>query len=115
MAKSPYIRDVLSEQQLIEDLYVESVNHMGRDVYYLPRNLVDENKYLTGIITKLYTADNAIARTTIFNEYSNGKILLYIYIDPKNARNHHYEIHKTHLNYNDLCIFWNQSRHIIVQ
>jgi len=44
MAKSPYIRDVLREQNLIEDLYAETINHMGRDVYYIPRTLRSQDK-----------------------------------------------------------------------
>jgi hypothetical protein len=44
MAKSPYIRDVLSEQNLVEDLYAETINHMGRDVYYIPRTLRSQDK-----------------------------------------------------------------------
>ena len=39
MPRNPYIRDNANEQNLIEDLTVEVIRAMGRDVYYLPRKL----------------------------------------------------------------------------
>lgn len=45
MAKSIYFSDkVKSEQNLYEDLVIESLKIYGQDVYYLPRDLVDEDK-----------------------------------------------------------------------
>jgi hypothetical protein len=61
MAKSPYIRDVLSEQNLVEDLYAETINHMGRDVYYIPRTLRSQDKIFgedsRSIFSKAYLID----------------------------------------------------------
>ena len=39
MPRNPYIRDNANEQNLIEDLTVEVIRAMGRDVYYIPRTL----------------------------------------------------------------------------
>jgi hypothetical protein len=45
MAKNPYFSDkVRSEQNLYEDLVIESLKVYGQDVYYLPRDLVREDK-----------------------------------------------------------------------
>ena len=44
MPRNPYIRDVRSEQELLEDLNVETIRAMGRDVYYLPRTLNNQDK-----------------------------------------------------------------------
>ena len=39
MPRNPYIRDNQREQNLLEDLNVEMMRAMGRDVYYIPRTL----------------------------------------------------------------------------
>tara|TARA_R110002153_G_scaffold232685_1_gene385983 strand:+ start:663 stop:1604 length:942 start_codon:yes stop_codon:yes gene_type:complete len=39
MAQNPYIRDVNSEQNLLEDLNAEFIRALGRNCYYIPRNL----------------------------------------------------------------------------
>ena len=39
MPRNPYIRDNANEQNLIEELTVEVIRAMGRDVYYIPRTL----------------------------------------------------------------------------
>jgi hypothetical protein len=45
MARNIYIRqDVKSEQNLYEDIVIESLKIYGQDVYYLPREIVNENK-----------------------------------------------------------------------
>ena len=45
MPKSPYFKDVPNEQNLLENLTVETIRAMGRDVYYIPRTLSgDEDK-----------------------------------------------------------------------
>lgn len=45
MARNVYIRDnVRSEQKLYEDLVIESLKIYGQDVYYIPRQLVAEDK-----------------------------------------------------------------------
>ena len=39
MAQNPYIRDVNSEQNLLEDLNAEFIRALGRNCYYIPRTL----------------------------------------------------------------------------
>jgi len=47
MATNPYIRyNVKSEQDLFEDLVIESISVYGQDVYYLPRTIVEEDRIL---------------------------------------------------------------------
>ena len=46
MPRNPYIRDAQREQKLLEDLNVESIRAMGRDVYYIPRTLNNQDKIL---------------------------------------------------------------------
>lgn len=44
MATNPYFKhDVKSEQDLYEDLVIESLKMYGQDVYYLPRDTIDRN------------------------------------------------------------------------
>ena len=48
MARNVYFNDkVRSEQNLFEDIVIESLKIYGQDVYYLPRDLVAEDKILT--------------------------------------------------------------------
>jgi len=47
MAKNPYFLDNSSEQRLLEDLTRETINAMGREVYYIPRKLFNKD-YLFG-------------------------------------------------------------------
>ena len=45
MATNQYFKyDVRSEQQLFEDLVIESLQMFGQDVYYLPREIVNKDK-----------------------------------------------------------------------
>ena len=45
MAINQYFsQKVRSEQQLYEDIVIESLKIYGQDVYYLPRTIVNENK-----------------------------------------------------------------------
>ena len=47
MARNYYIRDnVKAEQNLYEDLVIESLKIYGQDVYYLPRETVFEDRVL---------------------------------------------------------------------
>ena len=47
MATNLYFsQKVKSEQNLYEDIVIESLNMYGQDVYYLPRDLVNEDKIL---------------------------------------------------------------------
>ena len=42
MATNPYInQSVFTEQNLVEDLTIEIIKSMGRDMLYIPRTLVD--------------------------------------------------------------------------
>tara|TARA_R100001509_G_scaffold148320_1_gene106077 strand:- start:41533 stop:42477 length:945 start_codon:yes stop_codon:yes gene_type:complete len=43
MARNPYIRDVNSEQKLVEDLTIETIKSMGRNMVYIPRKLQSED------------------------------------------------------------------------
>src|SRR6056300_1281018 len=45
MATNFYVNQaVRSEQNLYEDIVLESIKMYGQDVYYLPRDIVNENK-----------------------------------------------------------------------
>ena len=47
MAKNLYISDkVKSEQELYENIVIESLKIYGQDVYYIPRDLVNEDTIL---------------------------------------------------------------------
>tara|TARA_Y100001938_G_C8087374_1_gene432872 strand:- start:2069 stop:2998 length:930 start_codon:yes stop_codon:yes gene_type:complete len=41
MARNPYFKDHSGEQNIVEDLTVEMIKTMGRDMIYIPRTLVD--------------------------------------------------------------------------
>jgi hypothetical protein len=42
--KSSYFKDNSGEQNLVEDLSIESIKINGRDMIYIPRQLLDEDK-----------------------------------------------------------------------
>ena len=45
MATNPYIsQTVRSEQNLYEDIVIESLKFYGQDVYYIPREIVNKDK-----------------------------------------------------------------------
>jgi|LauGreDrversion4_2_1035121.scaffolds.fasta_scaffold00605_15 hypothetical protein len=44
MAINPYFKDYSGEQDLAEDLTIEIIKAMGRDAYYIPRNIVKLDK-----------------------------------------------------------------------
>lgn len=44
MAKNSYFRDVNSENDLLHDLTIETIKIHGRDMVYIPRTLVNEDK-----------------------------------------------------------------------
>jgi len=47
MATNPYFsQSVRSEQSLYEDIVIESLKIYGQDIYYLPRDLVNEDRVL---------------------------------------------------------------------
>ena len=64
MAVNPYFKkDYSGEQDVLEDLTIELIKTMGRDMYYIPRNILEENKlfgegtrvnYTTGIPLEMY-------------------------------------------------------------
>ena len=44
MARNPYFKDYSGEQNIVEDLTIETIQTMGRDMVYIPRTLVNEDK-----------------------------------------------------------------------
>jgi hypothetical protein len=44
MARNPYFKDYTGEQNIVEDLTIEMIQTMGRDMVYIPRTLVNEDK-----------------------------------------------------------------------
>ena len=64
MAVNPYFKkDYSAEQDILEDLTIEIIKTMGRDMYYIPRNILTEDKlfgegskvnYTTGIPIEMY-------------------------------------------------------------
>lgn len=61
MARNYYIRDnVRSEQNLFEDIVIESLKIYGQDVYYLPRDTVFEDKIFGDEIPAKYNSSYKI-------------------------------------------------------
>jgi hypothetical protein len=61
MARNYYIRDnVRSEQNLYEDIVIESLKIYGQDVYYLPRDTVYEDKIFGDEIPARYNSSYKI-------------------------------------------------------
>ena len=57
MARSPHFsQKVKSEQNLYEDIIIESMKIYGQDVYYLPRTIVNENTILGEDVAKAAAA-----------------------------------------------------------
>tara|TARA_R100000315_G_C5229660_1_gene140609 strand:+ start:553 stop:1461 length:909 start_codon:yes stop_codon:yes gene_type:complete len=44
MARNPYFRDHSGQQDVIEDLTIETIKSMGRDMVYIPRTLVNKDE-----------------------------------------------------------------------
>jgi len=44
MARNPYFRDDSAQQDVIEDLTIETIKAMGRDMVYIPRTLVNKDE-----------------------------------------------------------------------
>jgi len=44
MARNPYFREYTGEQDLAEDLTIEIIKTMGKDMVYIPRKLMNEDK-----------------------------------------------------------------------
>ena len=57
MATNQYFKTkVRSEQQLFEDLVIESLQMFGQDVYYLPREIVNKDKLFLDEDAIVYTS-----------------------------------------------------------
>jgi hypothetical protein len=44
MATNPYFKDYSGEQDITEDLTIEIIKTMGREMYYIPRNIIELDK-----------------------------------------------------------------------
>ena len=44
MARNPYFKDYSGEQDIVEDLTIETIKTMGRDMVYIPRTLIDKDE-----------------------------------------------------------------------
>lgn len=44
MATNPFFKDYSGEQNLTEDLTIEIIKAMGREMYYIPRNIIELDK-----------------------------------------------------------------------
>ena len=44
MARNPFFREYSGEQNVVEDLTIETIQAMGKDMVYIPRTLVNEDK-----------------------------------------------------------------------
>ena len=61
MARNPNFRQkVRSEQNLYEDIIIESMKIYGQDVYYLPRTIVNENTILGEDVASSFTSSYKI-------------------------------------------------------
>jgi len=61
MARNMYFTDaVRSEQNLYEDIVIESLKIYGQDVYYLPRDLVNEDKILGDDVPSRFNSAHVI-------------------------------------------------------
>ena len=53
MATNPYFsQSVKSEQNVYEDIIIESLNMYGQDVYYLPRDIINEDQVLNEVTSR---------------------------------------------------------------
>ena len=65
MATNQYFKTkVRSEQQLFEDLVIESLQMFGQDVYYLPREIVNKDKLFLDDVPSRFS-DKIEARTPV--------------------------------------------------
>ena len=61
MARNPnFSQKVKSEQNLYEDIIIESMKIYGQDVYYLPRTIVNENTILGEDVASSFTSSYKI-------------------------------------------------------
>ena len=63
MATNPFFRDSTAEQRLVNDLTIETIRSMGRDMIYIPRNYVNidelfgediQNKFTDAYTIEMY-------------------------------------------------------------
>ena len=53
MATNPYFsQSIKSEQNVYEDIIIESLKMYGQDVYYLPRDIINEDKVLNEVTSR---------------------------------------------------------------
>jgi len=61
MATNPYFSHrVLSEQHLYEDIAIESLKMYGTDVYYLPRDIVNEDKIFGADVIHRFNSSHVV-------------------------------------------------------
>ena len=61
MATNPYFSQaVRSEQGLFEDIVIESLKMYGQDIYYLPRDIVNEDRILGDDVPSLFNSSYKI-------------------------------------------------------
>jgi len=61
MATNPYFsQSVRSEQSLFEDIVIESLKMYGQDIYYLPRDIVNEDRILGDDVPSLFNSSYKI-------------------------------------------------------
>ena len=57
MPTNPYVtKHIQPEQDLLHDLFIEAVQFGGYDVYYLPRNIVEEDRILNEDIESVFSS-----------------------------------------------------------
>ena len=44
MARNPYFKEHNGEQDIVEDLTIEMIKTMGKDMVYIPRTLVNKDE-----------------------------------------------------------------------
>ena len=70
MARNPtFSQKVKTEQNLYEDIIIESLKTYGQDVYYLPRSIVNENKVFGDDIPSAF---NSSYKIEMYIENSEG-------------------------------------------
>jgi len=68
--RNPYFRyDVRSEQNLFEDITIESLKIYGQDIYYLPRDIIAEDKILGEDVTSRF---NSSYKVEMYIENTDG-------------------------------------------
>ena len=54
MARNPYFKDYAGEQNVTEDITIETIKTMGRDVVYMPRDSVNTDDLLGEDLSKRF-------------------------------------------------------------